>query len=69
MQSDLKEIRESALATAVFLLAVVVFVGAMLFGPGSDSWGAPVGSPEWWLGIGCAVLAVGLGVRSWLRAD
>ena len=67
MRSDLSELRSSQAATAVFLLAVAVFVGVMLFLPG-NSWGAPVGSLDWWVGVGFAALAVALGVRSWLRA-
>ncbi|WP_122090075.1 hypothetical protein [Halalkalicoccus subterraneus] len=69
MRSDLSEIRSSPLVTAVFLLALVVFVGAILFAPGGDSWGAPMGSPEWLLGAACATLAVALGVRSWMRGE
>jgi hypothetical protein len=68
MQSDLSEIRESRTATAVVLLAVVIFIGAMLFAPG-NSWGAPVGSVGWWVGLAFAIFAVALGVRSWRRAD
>jgi hypothetical protein len=64
MGSDLSEIRGSFLVTAVFLLAVVVFVGTLLLLPGG-SWGTSVGSPEWWLGFGSAAFAIALGVRSW----
>ncbi len=69
MRSDLGGICSSPVATAVSLLALAVFLYAVLFGPAGESWGAPAGSPEWWLGVGCAALAVGLGVRSWLRAE
>ncbi|MCH7661641.1 MAG: hypothetical protein IH933_14035 [Euryarchaeota archaeon] len=68
MRSDLSEIRSSPFATAVFLLAVAVFVGTILFLP-NNSWGAPVGSIDWWVGFGFAALAIALGVRSWRRND
>ncbi len=50
---------------AIFLLGAAAFLVAIAFSDGS--WGAPVGSPEWLLGVGFAALAVVLGVRSWLR--
>lgn len=68
MRYTLAGARSSPIALAVFLLGLAVFLFAVVVGPGG-SWGAPMGSPEWFLGAGFAVLAVVLGVRSWLRSE
>lgn len=68
MRYTLSEARSSPVALAAFLVGLAVFLFAVLIGP-SGSWGAPLGSPEWLLGAAFAVLAVVLGVRSWLRGE
>lgn len=67
MKYTLAEARSSPVALAVFLVGLAVFLFAIVVGP-SGSWGAPMGSPEWLLGVAFAALAVVLGVRSWLRS-
>ncbi|MFC6904337.1 hypothetical protein [Halalkalicoccus tibetensis] len=67
MRYTLSEARSSPVALAVFLLGLATFLVSVAFSGGS--WGAPVGSPGWLLGVGFAVVAVAVGVRSWLRTE
>lgn len=67
MRYTLSEARSSPVALAVFLLGLATFLFALAFSGGS--WGAPAGSPEWLLGAAFAIVAVVLGVRSWLQRE
>lgn len=67
MRRTLSEARSSPVALTVFLLGLATFLFSLAFSGGS--WGAPSGSPDWLLGVAFAVVAVVLGVRSWLRTE
>ncbi len=68
MRYTLSDVRSSPVALAIFALGVAAFLFAVLLGdPGS--YGAPVGTPRWWLGLGFAGFAIVLSVRSWLWSE
>lgn len=67
MRYRLSDVGDSWTATLVFAVGVAFVVFAVVMSGGSESFGAPVGSMRWWLGIGGAGVAILLTVGNRLR--
>jgi hypothetical protein len=66
MRVTISDARESPIAAAILLVGVAAAVTAFVVGDGE--FGAPVGSPEFLLGLGAAAVAVLVSVAYGQRA-